>query len=556
MPWPASPTPLPGAASVTAKLDAVAPPAAQPWVTTAGPRAFQEAAAGVDEGKIAQPTSLAVRPCGMNRLIETGRVWLDLIRAGRVAASPGFVAWTGRAASGAGRLAGHTATKARAQSAPEKSTRARHVTEEFHAPPPRAPMNAPAKREPSARPSTSPFSQRSYRFQWPSDLAVSWAFEMETLLLAWFVLVETGSVVALTAFGALQFLGTLISPLYGVAGDRVGQRRVLSAMRGFYVLQASILAALALSGGLSVAAVFVMAFFMGLVRPSDIGVRNALIGATMPAPLLARAIGIERVSMDGARVVGALTGAGIVAWLGMGPAYVAVAGLYVVSLLLSFGIREVPPDATGRTRASARAIWGELGAGVAHARVTPGLMALLFLACLTNFAAYPLTGGLLPHVARDIYGLEQTGLGALFACFSGGAVLGSLLISLGGVGPQPGRVMLAAATLWFALLLVYAQVDAVAVGVVLLLLTGFLQSLCMVPMSVLILRLSAPAFRGRVMGLRMLAIYGLPMGLLLSGVGIAQLGFVVTATLFAGFGLLATLAIFWHWRAALWRMPA
>lgn len=73
---------------------------------------------------------------------------------------------------------------------------------------------------PAVPPSRSPFSQRSFRFQWPSDLATSWAFEMETLLLAWFVLVETGSVVALTLFGALQFLGTLISPFYGVAGDR------------------------------------------------------------------------------------------------------------------------------------------------------------------------------------------------------------------------------------------------------------------------------------------------------------------------------------------------
>ena len=116
---------------------------------------------------------------------------------------------------------------------------------------PRAPMNAPAPEPSSASPrlsqaSTSPFSQHSFRFQWPSDLAVSWAFETETLLLAWFVLVETGSVIWLTAFGALQFVGTLISPLYGVAGDRLGQRRVLSFMRAAYVLKAACIAALAL----------------------------------------------------------------------------------------------------------------------------------------------------------------------------------------------------------------------------------------------------------------------------------------------------------------------
>jgi predicted MFS family arabinose efflux permease len=422
-------------------------------------------------------------------------------------------------------------------------------------------MNAPAPEPDSAalRPSdarTSPFSQRSFRFQWPSDLAVSWAFEMETLLLAWFVLVETGSVIWLTAFGALQFVGTLISPLYGVAGDRLGQRRVLSAMRAAYVVQACCIAALALSGQLSVVAVFIIAFFMGLVRPSDIGVRNALIAATMPAPLLAKAIGIERVSMDAARVVGALTGAGIVAVLGMGQAYVVVALLYLVSFALTFGIREPPRDAGARTPASIISIRQELGAGIAYARRTPALMAALFLACLANFAAYPLTGGLLPHVAREVYQIDQTGLGTLFACFSGGAVLGSLLVSLRGVGPQPARVMIVSAALWFALLIVFAQVESVWIGMALLMITGFLQSLCMVPMSVLILRITAAAFRGRVMGLRMLAIYGLPVGLLLTGLGIANIGFTATATFFAGFGLLATLAIAWHWRAALWRMPA
>lgn len=422
-------------------------------------------------------------------------------------------------------------------------------------------MNAPAP-EPNSAPlrpshaSTSPFNQRSFRFQWPSDLAVSWAFEMETLLLAWFVLVETGSVIWLTAFGALQFVGTLISPLYGVAGDRLGQRRVLSSMRAVYVAQAACIAALALSDQLSVVAVFIVAFFMGLVRPSDIGVRNALIAATMPAPLLAKAIGIERVSMDGARVVGALTGAGIVAVLGMGQAYVAVAMLYLISFALTFGIREPSRDASARTPASILSIWQELGAGVAYASKTPALMAALFLACLANFAAYPLTGGLLPHVAREVYEIDQTGLGTLFACFSGGAVLGSLLVSLRGVGPQPARVMMVSAALWFASLMVFAQVESVPIGMALLVITGFLQSLCMVPMSVLILRITAAAFRGRVMGLRMLAIYGLPVGLLLTGLGIATIGFAATATFFAGFGLLATLAIAWHWRAALWRVPA
>ncbi|MFC7540240.1 hypothetical protein ACFQU2_13240 [Siccirubricoccus deserti] len=74
----------------------------------------------------------------------------------------------------------------------------------------------------------------------------------------------------------------MISPLFGVAGDRLGHRTVLSAMRAAYVLLSLCLAVLALTGQLNPLAVFVVAAFSGLVRPSDIGVRNALIAATVP----------------------------------------------------------------------------------------------------------------------------------------------------------------------------------------------------------------------------------------------------------------------------------
>ena len=64
-----------------------------------------------------------------------------------------------------------------------------------------------------AKPSLlAPFRVVSFRFQWPADLLTAWAFEMETLILGWYVLVETNSVLLLTVFGSLQFVGTLISP--------------------------------------------------------------------------------------------------------------------------------------------------------------------------------------------------------------------------------------------------------------------------------------------------------------------------------------------------------
>src|ERR1044071_3659422 len=96
----------------------------------------------------------------------------------------------------------------------------------------------------------SPFSVRSFRFQWSADLLTSWAFEMEALILGWYVLVTTGSVKQLALVAALAWLGSLFSPFFGLAGDRIGHRNVLCITRASYAVLAAVLTALTLTGSL------------------------------------------------------------------------------------------------------------------------------------------------------------------------------------------------------------------------------------------------------------------------------------------------------------------
>jgi hypothetical protein len=67
------------------------------------------------------------------------------------------------------------------------------------------------------------------------------------------------------------------------------------------------------------------------------------------------------------------------------------------------------------------------------------------------------------------------------------------------------------------------------------------------------LREAGERFRGRVMGVRMMAIYSLPLGLLAAGPLIGRFGYSAVATLYAGIGLVFTLLISLRWRAELWR---
>ena len=74
----------------------------------------------------------------------------------------------------------------------------------------------------------------------------------------------------------------------------------------------------------------------------------------------------------------------------------------------------------------------------------------------------------------------------------------------------------------------------------------------MIGVAATLLANAEPRFRGRVMGVRTLAIYGLPVGLLIAGVLIDRLGFPWTNTLSALLGLVVTGWIGFTWRDALW----
>jgi len=56
-----------------------------------------------------------------------------------------------------------------------------------------------------------------------------------------------------------------------------------------------------------------------------------------------------------------------------------------------------------------------------------------------------------------------------------------------------------------------------------------------------------------VMGVRMLAIYSLPVGLLVAGALIGWIGFRATASIYAVVGLVFTILIAVRWRASLWQ---
>ncbi|UVO39233.1 MFS transporter [Bradyrhizobium arachidis] len=408
------------------------------------------------------------------------------------------------------------------------------------------------------RPSAlAPFRIRNYRFQWPSDLLTSWAFEIETLVLGWYILVETGSVLLLTILASLQYVGTLIAPVLGMIGDRMGHRDLLVVLRLTYTVLASTIMVLALTGHLAPLKVMIIVTIMGLIRSSDLGLRSALLADIMPAELLIGAISLSRTTQDSARIAGALTGAGLFATFGTGKVYAVIACLYFVAAILMLCLTRPEKSAEHRLveSHSGSRLLRELKEGIVYSWNGPAMLAALCVAFLANLTAFPLTNGLLPYIARDIFHTDQTGLGYLSASFALGSLIGSVTLSLVG-GLRIARLLIGATLAWYTLLLVFVEIRTMPIAMACLVLAGIAQSMSMISAAVILMRTASAHLRGRVMGVRMMVIYGLPIGLLAAGSLIDVIGYSATGSLYAAAGFVAMLGIAIRWRADLWPVHA
>jgi predicted MFS family arabinose efflux permease len=278
----------------------------------------------------------------------------------------------------------------------------------------------------------------------------------------------------------------------------------------------------------------------------------------MPHDQLISSIAVSRTTQDFARIAGALSGAGLFAGSGLGPSYVVIVSLYSIATVLMICV-VMPAKPHGAENASVAtprpSPLHDLKEGVSHVWASPGMRAGMWIAFLTNLTAYPFTNGLLPYIAREVYSGNQAVLGYLSAAFAVGSLTGSVILSLV-ASKGVGKLMLYTAAAWYVMLLIFSQMQSIPVAMGCLTLAGIVQSMSMIAIAVILMQTAGERFRGRVMGVRMLTIYGLPIGLMAAGSLIDAIGFTATVMLYVAGGLLALMAIALHWRASEQRAKA
>ena len=99
------------------------------------------------------------------------------------------------------------------------------------------------------------------------------------------------------------------------------------------------------------------------------------------------------------------------------------------------------------------------------------------------------------------------------------------------------------------LIIIFAFIETKLSGQILLFFSGYIQSLAMISLVVTLLAIASEKFRGLVMGVRMMAVYGLPLGLMGSGYLIENLGYSWSVMLYGAIGLILSALVTLKWRS-------
>ncbi len=349
--------------------------------------------------------------------------------------------------------------------------------------------------------------------------------------------------------GEASFGGIFLSPIYGVIVDRFDRRSILIIVRGYNLLLAIVFTILVLTGSLQIWHAYVLVSIGSVGRMLGVVANDALTADSVDRSSLSSAMGLLRASLDISRVLGSLLGGVILASIGLGTAYITVTFLYAAAAALAFAvsIRSLPGARDGETYLS------QIAGGFAHVRGKSVLAALLFYVFLTEFTVFPLVNDLMLVVARDLHGLDVDGAGVMRAVASGGALTGSILAGSFRNTLRPGRSLITATIIWHLITLAIAPSPSYGLTLVLFFAWGVCGGVAFVMLMLGLLAETPGALRGRVLGLRGLAIFGLPLGLILGG-WLAETFGVETMLIVhgaLGLGLIAVAYLLWP---ALWSM--
>jgi len=342
--------------------------------------------------------------------------------------------------------------------------------------------------------------------------------------------------------GIVTFAGQapvfFLSMFGGMIADRVDRRRLLLLTQSLAMAQSAALAFLSVTGLVTVWDVLGLALFQGLINAFDVPARQAMTVAMVGRHDLRRAISLNSIMFNLARLTGPSLAGLLIATAGAGLCF-SIDALSYAAVIASLTIMRFPPAPRREHETPLRAV----RQGFSYVWQTREIRVSLLLVGACSIFGAPYVP-MLPAIARDALHQGSTGLGFLYGAVGAGALAGAYALMQ--VPDRHLTLTPVAAALGFGLsLLAFSQSHWYALSLLLLAPCAFCLILLGGSTNSIIQIAAREDMRGRVVALYAASFMGMvPWGALLLGSMAERLGISLTIALGGGACICAALVSF------------
>jgi MFS family permease len=343
---------------------------------------------------------------------------------------------------------------------------------------------------------------------WTENAAQSWAVTSQTIGNH-----HQGLLVEILQFA--DFCPVLLLALIaGVISDRVNRKVWLIILQGLACVLGAGLAVAAFLGRATPWVVIAFTFLEGIVWALNGPVFLSVVPSLVPRTELDRALALNSVQFNMARLCGPMLAAALIGAIGVAGAFSFNACTFLpllIALLLAI------PNAPAPPRAKKVSLYDDIREGLKFVWTSPGTRRLTIMGMIFMFLAAPLQG-LLPVFAQSVLKGGPGLFGLMLSAIGAGSILGAFLLScIPSYYPRHHLIPLAMCV-FAAIGLLFSLSTTPALSLIILVASGCFWLLSLNPSNTANQLLATDANRGRVLSVMLLAQQGgMPLGHLFAG---------------------------------------